>query len=227
MAAKEQLAEEEAREVAQGLTERIKADQLQKDGLLSVTARRKKAFAQLEESEKAVKLMRKALQRAQEDLEQAQQQHAAAQEACASVEKEIDEEEEEDEECMHVGEQETRSESYQDWYNPSDRSSQSAEIQEVRTAVSQISATLALLVKALPPGILETGTSFSTATDSDASAGSAFGGHFKLWRPSRALRPRLRADSEEEKANQLVNPVEEAANALQPFRSATERHKPY
>ena len=39
--------------------------------------------------------------------------------------------------------------------------------------------------------------------------------------------PRLPADSEEEKANQLVNPVEEAANALQPYRSAMERHKPY
>ena len=76
------------------------------------------------------------------------------------MEKEIDEDEEEDKECMHVGEQETRSESYQDWYNPSVRSSQSAEIQEVRTAVSQISPTLALLVQALPPGILETGIHF-------------------------------------------------------------------
>ena len=43
-------------------------------------------------------------------------------------------------------------------YNQSVNFSQSAEIQEVRTAVSQIAATLALLVKALLPGILESGT---------------------------------------------------------------------
>ena len=68
VAAKEQLPEEEGREVAQGITERIKALQLQKDGLMSVTARRKKVFAQPEESEKAVESMRKALKQAQEGL---------------------------------------------------------------------------------------------------------------------------------------------------------------
>ena len=44
VAAKEQLPEEEGREVAQGITDRIKALQLQKDGLVSVAARRKKAL---------------------------------------------------------------------------------------------------------------------------------------------------------------------------------------
>ena len=43
-------------------------------------------------------------------------------------------------------------------YNPSTHYSQSAEIQEVRTTISQISATLALLVKALSPDMLEAGT---------------------------------------------------------------------
>ena len=43
VAAKEQLPEEEGREVAQGITDRIKALQLQKDGLMSV-ARKKKGF---------------------------------------------------------------------------------------------------------------------------------------------------------------------------------------
>ena len=42
VAAKEQLPEEEEREVAQGIAERIKALHFQKDALISVTARRKK-----------------------------------------------------------------------------------------------------------------------------------------------------------------------------------------
>ena len=114
VAAKEQLPEEEGREVAQGITERINALQLQKDGLLSVTARRKKAFAQLEESEKAVESKRKALQQAQEVLEEARQKHAAAREACASLEQEIDDEEDEDEDCMQDADQNKGRDSYQD-----------------------------------------------------------------------------------------------------------------
>ena len=89
--AKEQLPEEEGREVAQGITDRIKALQLQKDGLMSVAARKKKAFVQLEESEKTLESKRKALQQAQEALEEASRKHAAAQKACASVEHEIEE----------------------------------------------------------------------------------------------------------------------------------------
>ena len=104
VAAKEQLPEEEGREVAQGITDRIKALQLQKDGFMSVAARRKQAFAQLEESEKTLESKRKALQQAQEALEEACRKHAAAQEACASVEQVIEEEEDEDEE-MHEEDQ--------------------------------------------------------------------------------------------------------------------------
>ena len=111
VAAKEKLPEEEGREVAQGITERIKGLQLQKDGLISLTARRKKASAQLEESKKAVESKRKALQQAQEDLEEARQKHAAAQEACASVEQEIEEEEDEDDECMPDADQDKGRES--------------------------------------------------------------------------------------------------------------------
>ena len=119
VAAKEKLPEEEEREVAQGITERIKALQLQKDGLMSVTVRRKKSFAQLEESEKAVESKRKALQQAQEALEEARQKYAAAQEACARVEQEIEEEEDEDEECMHDADQDKGRDPHQEWYNPS------------------------------------------------------------------------------------------------------------
>ena len=141
---------------------------------MSVTARKKKAFAQLEESEKAVESKRKALQQAQEALEEALQKHAAAQEACGSVEQEIEEEEDEDDECM----QDAEGILSKNGATHLLIFSESAEIQEVRTAVSQISATLALLVKALP-------------------------------------------------RNQVLNSVEEAANTLQHFRSASERHKPY
>ena len=89
--------------MAQGITDRIKALRLQKDGLMSVAARRKKAFAQLEESEKTLESKRKALQQAQEALEEASRKHAAAQEACASVEHEIEEEEDQDEEMHAIG----------------------------------------------------------------------------------------------------------------------------
>ena len=63
--------------MAQGITDRIKALQLQKDGLMSVAARKKKAFAQLEESEKTLESKRKALQQAQEALEEHQNQRRA------------------------------------------------------------------------------------------------------------------------------------------------------
>ena len=105
VAAKEQLPEEEWREVAQGITDRIKGLQLQKDGIMSLAARRKKAFAQLEESEKTLESKRKALQQAQEALEEASRKHAAAQEACASLEQEIEEEEDQDEEMRRGPEQ--------------------------------------------------------------------------------------------------------------------------
>ena len=157
VAAKEQLPEEEGREVAQGVTDRIKALQLQKDGLMSVAARKKKAFAQLEESEKTLESKRKALQQAQEALEEATRKHAAAQEACASVEHEIEEEEDQDEE-MHEEDQNNTRDPYRDWYNSSDCTSQSRELKEMRTAISQISDTLALLLKTLPPVAVEVGT---------------------------------------------------------------------
>ena len=86
---------------------------------MSVTARRKKAFAQHEESEKAVESKRKALHQAQEAFEEARQKHAAAQEACASVEQEIEEEEDEDEECMHDVDQDKVRDPYQECYDPS------------------------------------------------------------------------------------------------------------
>ena len=108
VAAKEQLPEEEEREVAHGITDRIKALQLQKDGIMSVAARKKKAFAQLEESEKTLESKRKALQQAQEALEEASRKHAAAQEACASVEHDIEEEEDQDEEMHEEDQNNTR-----------------------------------------------------------------------------------------------------------------------
>ena len=157
VAANEQLPEEEGREVAQGITDRIKALQLQKDGLMSVAARRKKAFAQLEESEKTLESKRKALQQAQEALEEASRKHAAAQEACASVEQEIEEEEDQDEE-MHEEDQNNTRDPYRDWYNSSDCTSQSTELKDMRTAISQISDTLALLLKTLLPVAVEVGT---------------------------------------------------------------------
>ena len=157
LAAKEQLPEEEGREVSQGITDRIKALQLQKDGLMSVAARKKKAFAQPEDSEKTLESKRKALQQAQEALEEASRKHAAAQEACASVEHEIEEEEDQDEE-MHEEDQNNTRDPYRDWYNSSDCTSQSRELKEMRTAISQISDTLALLLKTLPPVAVEVGT---------------------------------------------------------------------
>ena len=136
-------------------------------------------------------------------LEEARQKHAAAQEACASVEQEIEVDEDEDDECMHDADQDKGRDPYQEWYNPSAHFSHSAEIQEVRTVVSQISATLALLVKALAPGILEAGTQFQSQRSQTPQWGviveetPCFRGpteRFALETP-----PKLRADSEEEK----------------------------
>ena len=108
----------------------------------------------------------------------------------------------------------------------------------MRTAVSQISAILALLVKALHPGILEAGTQFQLQQPQTPQAGvrveetSSFGGPFQRF--VLETPPRLTADSEEEKKsianeqenNQVVNSFEDAANALQPFQSTLDRHLP-
>ena len=96
-------------------------------------------------------------------------------------------------------------------------------------AVSQISATLALLVKALLPGILEAGTLLQVQQTRTPRSGVRVVERFALETP-----PRLSADSEEEKkalvneqeSNQVVNSAEDTPNALQSFRSISERHKP-
>ena len=97
------------------------------------------------ESEKTLESKRKALQQAQEALEEASRKHAAAQEACASVEHEIEEEDQDEE--MHEEDQNNTRDPYRDWYNSSDCTSQSRELKEMRTAISQISDILALLLK--------------------------------------------------------------------------------
>ena len=117
----------------------------------------KKAFSQLEESEKTLESKRKALQQAQEALEGATRKRAAAQEACASVEHEIEEEEDQDEEIHEEDQNDTR-DPYIDWYNLSDCTSQSRQLKEMRTAISQISDTLALLLKTIHPVLVEVGT---------------------------------------------------------------------
>ena len=148
------------------------------------------------------------------------------------------EEEDEDDECMHDADQQDKGrDPYHEWYNPSAHFSHSAEIQEVRTAVSQNSATLALLVTSSSlPGILEAGTHVPIAAVSDTSVGRACGRHFKLRRTYRTLCPGNSTqapggfrgrEKDEQENNQAVNFAEEAANALQHFRSASERHKPY
>ena len=136
------------------------------------------AFAQVEEWEKG----------AQEALEEPRQKHAVAQEACASVDKEIEEEGDDDDECMHDADQYKGRDPYREWYNPSAQFSHSTEIQEVRTAVSRILATLALLVKA-SLGHLGSGYTVPTAAVSDTSVGRACGRNFKLRRPHGALCP--------------------------------------
>ena len=163
--------------------------QLQKDGLMSVTRSRKKADE--------AKL--KAPQQAQEALEEARQKHAAAREACASVEQESEEEEDEDEEGMQDADQNKGREPFQEWYNPSAHFSQSTEMQEMRTAVSQISATLALLVKALPPGMLEAGTpSQLQQTRAPQSGARVEGTSSAIERFALATSPKLPADSNKE-----------------------------
>ena len=59
---------------------------------------------------------------------------AAAQEACASVEHEIEEEEDQDEEMHEEDHQNNTRDPYRDWYNSSDCTSQSRELKEMRTA---------------------------------------------------------------------------------------------
>ena len=109
----------------------------------------------------------------------------------------------------------------------------------MRTAVSQISGTLALLVEALLPGILEAGTQLQVQLTRATRSGvrveetSSFGGATECF--AMETPPRLPADSEEQKktlvneqeGNQVVFSAEDAASALQPFRSTSEVHKPY
>ena len=234
VAAKEQLLEEEGREVAQGITDRIKALQLQKDGLMSVAARKKKAFAQLEESEKTLESKRKAPQQAQEALEEGSRKHAAAQEACASVEHEIEEEEDQDEE-MHDEDQNNTRDPYRDWYNWSDCTSQSREFKEMRTAISQISDTLALLLKTFHPVAVEVGTTvkmpqtLALQTGVHVEETASCEGLTESRVP--ATPKQLPTVPEEEQdllgTTPVGNSAEDVTNALNPFRSTSERHRPY
>ena len=234
VAAKEQLPEEEGREVAQGITDRIKTLQLQKDGLMSVAARKKKAFGQLEESEKTLESKRKALQQAQEALEEASRKHAAAQEACASVEHEIEEEEDQDEE-MHEEDQNNTRVPYRDWYNSSDCTSQSRELKEMRTAISQISDTLALLLKTLPPAAVEVGTTvkmpqtlaLQTGVRVEETASCEGLTESRVPATPKQLPTVPEEDQDLLGTTPLGNSVEDVTNAQNPFRSTSERHRPY
>ena len=234
VAAKEQLPEEEGREVAQGITDRIKALQLQKDCLMLVAVRRKKAFAQLEELEKTLESKRKAQQQAQEALEEASRKHAAAQEACASVEHEIEEEEDQDEE-MHEEDQNNTRDPYRDWYNSSDCTSQSRELKEMRTAISQISDTLALLLKTLHPVAVEVNTTVKLPQTLALQTGvrvqetASCEGLTESRVP--ATPKQLPTVPEEEQdllgTTPFGNSAEDVTNALNPLRSTSERHRPY
>ena len=166
---------------------------------MSVTARRKKASAQLEESEKAVESKRKALQQAQEDLDWRRRgrnmlrrkRHVQAWSRKSKRRRRT--------KTTSVCPTRTRTREG----NPSSHFSQSAEIQEVRTAVSPISAALALLAKALHPGILEAGTQLQLQQPRTPESGvrveetSSFGSAFERF--ALETPPRLPADSEEEK----------------------------
>ena len=234
VAAKEQFPEEEGREVAQGITDRIKALQLQKDGLMSVAARRKKAFAQLEELEKTLETKRKALQQAQEAVEEATRKHAAAQEACASVEQEIEEEEDEDDE-MNEEDHSKSTDPYRDWYSSSDYTPQSTELGEMRTAISQISDTLALLLKALPHVAVEFSTTVKlpqTLTIQPAVRVEETASCEGPTEPRVPGTPKQLPTVPEEEQDPLGmtpvgNSAEDVTNALNPFRCISERHRPY
>ena len=108
-------------------------------------------------------------------------------------------EEDEDEECMHDADKNKGRDLYQEWYNPHAHFSQSTEIQEVRTAISQNSTTLALLEKAFHPG------TYTVAIETDS-------GRACMWRNFQLKTPhRLPA----------------ATNTSQLFRSASDRDSPY
>ena len=194
----------------------------------------KKAFAQLEESEKTLESKRKALQQAQEALEEASRKHAAAQEACASVEHEIEEEEDQDEE-MHEEDQNNTRDPYRDWYNSSDCTSQSRELKEMRTAISQISDTLALLLKTLLPVAVEVGTTVKMPQTLALQTGvrveetASCEGLTESRVP--ATPKQLPTVPEEEQdllgTTPVGNSAEDVTNALNPFRSTSERHRPY
>ena len=221
VAAKEQLPEEEEREVAQGVTRCHRTyqsspasegwshvwDSSQKKRPLHITRSRRRR------SNPSVKLCK----------------HAAAQDSCARVEQEIEEEEDEDEECVQDAVQDKGRDPYQEWYNPTAHFSQSA----VRTAVSQNSATHSCASGiSSSPGHLGSGYTVAIAEDACISVGSACGGNFKLRGPNGGLL----ADSEEQKkgAGERAGrqssgkiPQKDAANALQTFRSTSERHRPH
>ena len=234
VAAREQLPEEEGREVAQGITDRIKALQLQKDGLMSVAARRKKAFAQLEESEKTLESKRKTLQQAQEASEEARQKHAAAQEAMCK---------------RGTGNRRRGRRRQGDARRGAEQNKGSLPrlVQLVRlcSTVKRVTrdahSDLADLrhscssVKNLPPCCCGSWYDGATAADSCTAARCTCGGTASCEGPTEPRLPgtpkQLSTVPEQEQVLLGTTPVgnsaEDVTNALNPFRSISERLRPY
>ena len=144
VAAKEQLPEEEGREVAEGITDRIKALQLQKDGIMSVAARKKKAFAQLEESEKTLNPSAKPYSRHRRLRKKRVENMLLLKRHVHAWNTKSKRRKTKTRRC-------TKRTRITQGILTEIGTTRPRELKEMRTAISQISDTLALLLKTLPP----------------------------------------------------------------------------
>ena len=234
VAAKEQLPEEEGREVAQGITESIKALQLQKDGLMSVTARRKRPLhnsrSRKKRSNPSGKLCsrRKRPWRTRGRYMLRHKRHVQARSRKSKKRKT---------KTKSVCTTRTRT---SEWYNPSAHFSVDGDTGGAHGGFTDLSHSCASGENS-SPGRLGSGCTVASAADLGTSVGrveetSSFGGAierfaletWKLHPGSRRIPTKSKeALVKEQESNQVVNSAEDAANAFKPFQITSERHKPY
>ena len=136
---------------------------------------------------------------------------------------------------MHEEDQNNTRDPYRDWYNSSDCTSQSRELKEMRTAISQISHTLALLLKTLLPVAEEVGTTVKmpqtlalhTGVRVEETASCEGLTESRVPATPKQLPTVPEEDQDLLGTTPLGNSAEDVTNALNPFRSTSERQRPY
>ena len=150
------------------------------------------------------------------------------------MEQEIEEEEDEDDE-MNEEDHNKAADPYRDWYSSSDYAPQSTELGEIRTAILQISEKVALLFKALPHVAVEAGAtvklpqtlSIQPAVRVEETASCEGSTEPRVPGTPKQLPTVPEEEQDPLGTTPVGNSAEEVTNALNPFRSISERHRPY